>query len=119
MDLVRADLTTGETQLLKWGAAMSYLKRKNHLEKLGTATPPPGVGFGEEYRPEQISLSLAKGEMLVLLSDGADPVTAERFLRQYAGSFPKEVAYGVIHAQTGGNDDRTAAVLRLGQRTVQ
>ena len=119
VDLVRADLTTGDARVFKWGAAASYLKKRNHLEKLGTAAPPPGIGFGEDHVPEEISVSLAKGEMLVLLSDGAETDVAERFLRQYAGSFPKEVAYGVINAQTGGEDDRTAAVLRLCQRTVQ
>lgn len=116
VDLVCADLMSGEVRLMKWGAAPSYLKRKTHVEKLGTASPPPGIGVGEEHRPEVIKLSLAKGEMLVLLSDGAATESAERFLRQYAGSFPKEVAYGVVHAQPKAEDDRTAAVLMLRSR---
>lgn len=116
VDLVRADLTSGEAQLLKWGAAPSYLKRKNHVEKLGMPGPPPGIGLGEDHLPEEMKLSLAKGEMLVLLSDGAATETAERFLRQYAGSFPKEVACGVIGAQPQSEDDRTAAVLALRPR---
>ncbi|MBP3633713.1 MAG: SpoIIE family protein phosphatase [Oscillospiraceae bacterium] len=116
VDLVRTDLVTGEALLLKWGAAPSYLKRKNSVEKLGTASPPPGVGVGEEYRPEEMKLSLARGELLVLLSDGAAGDAAERFLRQYGGSSPKELAFGVIHCQTNAEDDRSAAVLALRPR---
>ena len=116
VDLVQADLQTGEVHLMKWGAAPSYLKRKNSVEKLGTASLPPGIGFGEDFRPEEITVSLARGEMLVLLSDGASTEAAERCLRQYTGSFPKEVAYGVIHAQPKAEDDRTAAVFMLRSR---
>lgn len=119
VDLVQADLTNGEVLLYKWGAAPSYLKRRTHLEKLGAAAPPPGVGFGEDHMPERISVSLARGELLVLLSDGAETECAERFLREYTGVFPKEVAYGIIHGQAGGEDDRTAAVLRLCPRMIK
>ena len=97
-------------------AAPSYLKRKNSLEKLGTASPPPGIGVGEEYRPEVMRLSLARGELLVLLSDGAVSERTERFLRQYGGSSPKELACGIISSQGGAEDDRTAAVLSLRPR---
>lgn len=116
VDLVQADLMTAQVQLLKWGAAPSYLKWKNHMEKLGTATPPPGVGAGEEDHPEQIQLSLSKGELLVLLSDGAASETAERYLRHYGGQSPKELAIGLISSQAQTEDDRTAAVLALRPR---
>ena len=119
VDLVCADLVTGDVELLKWGAAPSYLKRKNSLEKLGTASPPPGVGVGEDYRPEVMRLSLARGEMLVLLSDGAINERTERFLRQYSGSSPRELACGVINSHGGGEDDRTAVVLALRPRRQQ
>lgn len=116
VDLVCVDLVTGEAELLKWGAAPSYLKRKNSLEKLGTASPPPGIGVGEEYRPEVMRLSLARGELLVLLSDGAAGERTEHYLRQYGGTSPKELACGIIGSQTDGEDDRTAAVLSLRPR---
>ena len=117
VDLLRADLTTGEAELFKWGGAPSYLKRKGKVEKIGTASPPPGVGVGEEYRPEGAKLSLAKGELLVLVSDGAGGEVAEHFIRQYGGSSPKELASGVVScSKAQGEDDRTAAVLALRPR---
>ena len=106
---------SGEAALYKWGAAPSYLKKKGAVEKIGTASPPPGIGAGEEHRPEEAKLSLARGEMLVLVSDGAGGEAAERFLRQYAGTSPKELASGIVSCSQAG-DDRTAAVLALRRR---
>ena len=114
VDLVQTDLATGEGRLFKWGAAQSYVKSKNHVEKIGTALPPPGLGIGEENGPEGARLSFAKGEMLVLVSDGTNGEDAERFIRQYGGLSPKELAAGVVAcSQSQGEDDRTAAVLML------
>ena len=115
VDLAEIDLMTGEAALYKWGAAPSYLKKKGTVEKIGTASPPPGIGAGEEHRPEEAKLSLARGEMLVLVSDGAGGEAAERFLRQYAGTSPKELASGIVSCSQAG-DDRTAAVLALRRR---
>ena len=117
VDLLQADLVTGEASLYKWGGAPSYLKRKGHVEKIGTASPPPGLGAGEEHHPEEAKLSLARGELLVLVTDGAGGEAAERFIRQYGGGSPKELASGVVNcSSTQGEDDRTAAVLALRPR---
>lgn len=117
VDLVQADLISGQAVLYKWGSAPSYLKRKQELEKIGTASPPPGLGAEEAYGPEETKLSLAKGELLVLISDGAGNETAERFMRQYTGASPKELAAGIIScSQTQEEDDRSAAVLSLRPR---
>lgn len=117
VDLLQADLISGEVCLFKWGAAPSYVKRKGDVEKIGTASPPPGLGTGEAYRPEEAKLSLARGEMLVLVSDGAVGEAAERFMRQYGGTSPKELASGIIScSQMQEEDDRTAAVLALRSR---
>lgn len=112
VDLVRADLCSGEATLWKWGSAPSYWKSRGQVEKLGTASPPPGLG--QELLPEQTRLSLSRGEMLVLTSDGAGGEGAERFLRQYTGPSPKELAAGIVNCSAGrGEDDQTAAVLTL------
>ena len=113
VDLLQADLTTGEVTLLKWGSAVSYIKRRSGVEKIGTASPPPGIGIGEEFRPEETTLSLGRGDLLVLLSDGAGGETAERYLRQCGGLSPKELAAGLIGCGQKPEDDRTAAVLAL------
>lgn len=117
VDLLQVDLVTGEAELFKWGAAPSYLKKKGEVEKIGTASLPPGLGAGEEHRPTGTKLSLARGELLVLVTDGAGGEAAERFIRQYGGSSPKELASGVVSCSSvQGEDDRTAAVLALRPR---
>ena len=115
VDLLRADLGTGEAVLYKWGSAPSYLRNAETVEKIGTASPPPGLGVGEGHQPEEVKLSLVKGEMLVLVSDGAGGEEAERFLRQSGSLSPKELASGIINCtqNQGEEDDRTAAVVAL------
>jgi len=117
VDLLQTDLVTGEGRLYKWGGAPSYLKRKGEVEKIGTAAPPPGLGVGEDHHPEGARLSLSRGEMLVLVSDGAGGEAAERFIGQYGGLSPKELASGIVScAAPQDEDDRTAAVLTLRPR---
>ncbi len=114
IDLLEVDLCTGLAQLYKWGAAPSYLKLGKTVKKIGTASPPPGFGVGTTYKAQRIGLSLEKGEMLVLLSDGAGGEETERQLGSWEEMTPRELAESIIAgAQTQGEDDMTAAVLSL------
>ena len=70
VDLAQVSLVTGEGFLHKWGAAPSYLRSRLGIEKIGTASPPPGLGVGEAHRAGCVRLSLKRGETLVLVSDG-------------------------------------------------
>lgn len=114
VDLLQISLLTGEGTLYKWGAAPSYLKRGKEVRKIGTASPPPGFGVGSMQQAEQVRLSLQGGEMLVLVSDGAVGEEAEQFIKAYHRTSTKELASGILGCQKPeGEDDRTAAVLRL------
>ena len=109
VDLLRTDLSTGRTELYKWGSAPSYLKTPSGVRKIGTALPPPGLeGTG---RAERTELSLGEGEMLILLSDGADTPILEERIRRYGGNSPSQLAAEIV--EQGEDDDRTAVVLRL------
>ena len=90
IDLLELDLCTAEGVLYKWGAAPSYLKKGGNVKKIGTASPPPGLGVGEEHRTGGVRLSLQRGELLVLttcrrLRVSSTCAPAERCLR---GSLP-------------------------------
>jgi len=112
VDLLQVSLVTGEGYLHKWGAAPSYLRTARRTQKLGSAAPPPGLGAAR--RPECIRLSLADGELLALMTDGAAGPEAERFIRTYTGLSPRELAAGIVaSAKEGAPDDRTAAALCL------
>lgn len=111
VDLLQIDLTTGDSLLLKWGAAPSYLKREDKLRRLGEPTVPPGlaVGKGELQR---IKLTLQEDDLLVLTSDGADQSSTEEYLHTHAADKLTELAAGIVASAAPG-DDITAVALRL------
>lgn len=111
VDLLQADLVTGQAVLHKWGGAPSYVKRRGSVETVGTVLPPPGISL--ERNGEGIRLSLSRGEVLVMVSDGAGGQAAEDCIRRYQGQSPKELAAAVVAASDLNEDDCMAAVLTL------
>lgn len=112
LDLAEVRLDTGRVTLYKWGAAPSYILRRGGLEKIGTAGPPPGISV-TDTREMVVRLSLHRGEALILLSDGAQGEQLHRLGLTY-GAPPGELAEQILHSCRGaGEDDATAAVLRL------
>ena len=112
VDLLQADLVTGQAVLHKWGGAVSYLKRRGTVETIGAAMPPPGVKI-EDAPPEGVQISLSRGEILVLVSDGAAGPEAEECVRQYEGKSPKELACAIVDITDPVDDDRTAVAVTL------
>ena len=113
IDLAEISLETGIVHIYKWGAAPSYLLHRRGAEKIGTATPPPGISVGTSSMAVE-KLSLRRGEVLILLSDGAaDP--EELQLSDLAPDLPPgELAAKILNGEYGaGEDDATAAVIRL------
>lgn len=114
LDLAEIRLDSGRVTLYKWGAAPSWILKPSGAEKIGTATPPPGLCVADA-RELVIRLSLRRGEMLILVSDG---VEAGESLRR--GSFgplaPGELAQWLLEECRLSEDDATAAVLRLQPR---
>ena len=113
VDLVEVHLDTGHVHIYKWGAAPSWMLTRGKAEKIGTAAPPPGLsvnGPGETVR----KLSLRRGEVLILLSDGAG-AGEDLHLWDLAPDWPPgELAARILdRAADAGEDDATAAVLRL------
>ncbi len=114
VDLLAVSLVTGDAVLYKWGGAPSYLKSGGEVQKIGTAAPPPGLGVGETHKAEEYRLSLREGELLVLLSDGAGGEEAGKRLASWEDGTPRALAAALIEqARTDGEDDMTAAALRL------
>lgn len=113
MDLAEIRLDTGRAAVYKWGAAPSLLLRRNKTEKIGTVTPPPGISV-TETRESVARLSLRRGEVLVLASDGMDLADTSGLAELAGSKTPGELA-GYILRKYGctGEDDATAAVIRL------
>lgn len=113
IDLAELRLDTGRATIYKWGGAPSWLIAHGEAVKIGTAVPPPGLSV-TEGRETVERLSLRRGEMLVLLSDGAGGEESLRRAWDGAAQPPGELAARILECSHGeGNDDATVAVVRL------
>ena len=112
VDLAQIRLDTGIACIYKWGAAPSWVLSRNGVEKIGTATAPPGLSV-KASRETVHKLSLRRGEVLILLSDGADGEVLRRFDLS-PDKPPGELAAMILEKGCEkAEDDTTAAVLRL------
>lgn len=113
VDLAELQLDTGRAVVYKWGAAPSYTVSQTGAEKIGTAGPPPGLSV-TDYRETTHGLSLRRGELLVLISDGVGEEEALHCCLTLAGQPPGDLAAALLACgQLGGEDDATVAVIRL------
>ena len=113
LDLAELRLDTGHACIYKWGAAPSWLLTRGKAEKIGTATPPPGITL-EGVRESVEKLSLRRGEVLILLSDGVEADDGLRLCDLAPDWPPGELAEKILEREHGtGEDDATAAVIRL------
>lgn len=68
VDLAMIDLFRGEVEMLKIGAAPSYIKRNREILAFKAATPPAGIL--EELAIERQRHPLSAGDYLILATDG-------------------------------------------------
>ena len=110
VDLAELRLDTGEAVLYKWGAAPSWRVKDGKAEKIGTATPPPGlsVGSGGLWKGR---LSLRGEGLLIMLSDGVDGEEVPRRVALAEDAAPGDLAERLLEGER--EDDATAAVIRL------
>ena len=115
VDLLEIMLETGKACLYKWGAAPSYLVSSAGTEKIGTAGPPPGLSV-TDCRETTYRLSLRRGELLVLVSDGVSEEEALQCCLKMAYASPEELARGLLKSsQLSGEDDATVITVSLEQ----
>lgn len=113
MDLAEIHLNNGRVNLYKWGAVPSYLIGSMGVEKIGVAGPPPGLSV-TDYRESVERLSLRRGQLLIMVSDGIGEGEAMRCCMDGVGKTPTEVAVELLSAaQAGGLDDATVVAISL------
>lgn len=120
LDLLTVDLYTGRAGLFKAGAAPSFLVRDGVARVLEAPSLPMGVSDSVVGR--STALSLAEGDMVVLVSDGAlcdgtDWLVEQLQLCARLDHTPDQVAKAVadsaVRRSGARQDDITVAVLRL------
>lgn len=113
VDLAEVRLDTGITVVYKWGAAPSWVLHRSGAEKIGTASPPPGIDL-QSARESVEKLSLCRGDPLILLSDGVDGEDVLHRLSVTPDAPPGELAADILEKGCrDAQDDMTAAVIRL------
>ena len=113
IDLAEIQLDSGRVILYKWGAMPSYLMGAVSVEKIGTVGPPPGLSV-TDYRESMERLSLRRGQMLVMVSDGIGETEALRCCMESVGKSCGEVAVALLATgQVGGQDDATVVTVTL------
>ena len=113
IDLAEIRLDTGRATVYKWGAAPSLLLCEGLVDKIGTAGPPPGLSV-TDGREMVERLSLRRGEVLVLLSDGVDGEVVRREIPLHTQLPPEELAAEILaRGAKNAQDDATAVVIRL------
>ena len=115
VDLAEIQLHSGKVTLYKWGAVPSYLIGGVGVEKIGAATPPPGLSV-TDYRESVDKLSLRRGQLLVMVSDGIGETEALRCCMGNIGKTPGQIATALLTAaQPGPQDDATVVMISLEQ----
>lgn len=102
LDMTAIDLYSGKCEIVKNGAAATFIKRKNQVETIYSRTLPMGIDM--EAQPESTETILSDGDMVVMVSDGiidAFPGDEKEFyveniLENMNSNNPSEVANGVL-----------------------
>lgn len=116
IDLLELSLETGKGMLYKWGAAPSYLVSGIGAEKIGTASPPPGLSVTDS-RAATYRISLRRGETLLMVSDGVGEEDALRCCLKNVGCAPGELARSLLNcSRMSGEDDATVVTVRIGAK---
>ena len=128
LDLCDINLYTGECEFVKVGAACTYIKRGNLVDRLSAQNLPLGV-FGQ-MEVESISRTLKNGDYIIMLSDGITDALSqgigEEVLPEIIGRMeyasPGEIANQILAyciKQSNGQirDDMTVLVTGIWDQT--
>lgn len=117
MDIAIVDTYSGALDVIKLGAASSFIVRREGVETLSCSLPP--VGILDTIRPLTSRSQLYDGDMLVMMSDGVFDALESKGVMQVIDSMdtvnPQMLADGLLERalSRGAEDDCTVLVLRM------
>jgi len=125
VDLTVVDLKTGETEFLKIGASPSFIKQRDQVSVVRSASLP--MGILKDVEGEETIRTLSAGDIIVMVTDGLldsrrDLTKKEEwitsFLSRLKSSDAREIAEALVDRAVANYknevpDDMTAMVVRL------
>ena len=117
IDISVVDTVTGELDIIKMGAASTFVGRVGSLESVACEAPPAGIL--ESARPLTLRRQLYDGDTVIMMSDGVFDALGERGVaaaaEDAATSNPQVLADKLLEraAAGGASDDCTVLVMRL------
>lgn len=128
IDLSVIDLFNGNVEFVKFGAVPTYIKRKDRLELIKTASLPAGILSNIDV--ELISKKVEDGDFIIMMSDGildsfSDNEDGGKVLKDYIKGIrsinPQEIADQILdraYSNCNGKpiDDMTVVVAKVWSR---
>ncbi len=111
LDICKIDLNSGECAVYKAGAATTYIKSDDRLVRASLSSPPAGTG-GKLTVPAQ-KFVVRRGDIIIMMSDGAAP--DEQWLSRELSrpSEPSELSERIAkasRASENGRDDDISVI---------
>ncbi len=119
VDLLQLDLFTGQAEIYKFGAAPTYIKKRDGIQRVTGCSLPAGMSAQGPVRPDCTRLKLEPGDCVLMVSDGICGTDNDSWLRAkltaFSGESPKDLARELITdgPEDGPTDDRTALVVKV------
>ncbi|MBQ8004524.1 MAG: SpoIIE family protein phosphatase, partial [Oscillospiraceae bacterium] len=120
LDLMYADMFSGNCEFYKYGGAPTYIKRGRQIRRITASSLPAGITLGNDSSPDRTSVTLCEGDFVVMMSDGisdgCDDGKLLDFLSKSDETSPKAFADAILaysFAVYEKNDDMTVAVVKI------
>lgn len=119
LDVASIDLFTGDTELLKAGAPLTFVKKSGRVLRYNNTSLPAGILTDIKFSHEKLNLN--PGDAVIMLSDGA-VATGDNWLENMIESWDKEssqdfakkiVSEAKARRTDGYDDDITVIAMRL------
>ncbi|MDT8715751.1 stage II sporulation protein E [Clostridium sp. 19966] len=124
LDMLKANLYSGELKLIKIGAASSYVKSNNRIYELNSKSLPIGVLDKLDF--DTVEINVKEGDVIVMISDGilecGGSFNMEAWIKDYllksSEDIPKTISENIISKvkEVSGSalkDDMTVIVSKV------
>lgn len=120
-DILSLDLFTGETEIMKAGAPVTFFRKSGKVIRVEPASLPAGILT--DIRLTHDELELSDGDLIIMVSDGAVALSDEwigAMMRDFEGDDVQQLVNDIIDEATiGSNFGRDDDITVVGMRVLE